>query len=78
MTYRRRRPPLAQRLLMAALIFFLSWAFAGFSAFVFWVLLTKWPMDYDNIPLVLWAVAWVEQSYVSSYMRREAKKEGLL
>ena len=74
----RIRPPLRFRLLMSVLIFVLSWAIAGLSALLFWVLLTRWPGDYDNIPLVVWAVAWAEQSFLATTMRRDAEKEGLL
>lgn len=72
------KPSAAPRVLAGFLIWAMSWSFAGFSTLLFWVLLTQWPGDYANIPLVLWAVAWVEQSQVSSFMRREAKEEGLL
>lgn len=78
MTYRRRRVSLAQRLLMGLLIQAMAVAFAGLSVVLFWLLLTVWPMEYDNIPLVLWAIGWVEHSLLVDAMRDEARREGLL
>lgn len=78
MTYRRRRPPLPQRLLVELLILAMSVAFAAISVGLFWLLLTVWPMEYDNIPLVLWAIGWVEQGLLSRAMRAEARQDGLL